>query len=147
MALTIRVQASADGKTWLTVAGEIDLDTVASLHDAVAAALRDRRPSALIIDMRGVSFIDSTGISGLIRGRRLADAYRASYHLVNVTGTARWVLEVAGVLHHLGGEPVPAAGHVAAPDAAHMVAPNASHMVAPDAHVAAPDDPRARQIR
>jgi anti-sigma B factor antagonist len=103
MTVTLSIQTSTevDGSVRLALAGEIDLDTVGSLHDAVAAALRGRKPAALAIDLDGVTFIDSTGISGLVRARRLADAYRAAFRVINVTGAARWVLEVAGVLDYL----------------------------------------------
>ena len=67
--------AGADGLTitreqhgtivWLTVFGELDLATAPQLRDAYARAQHDQ-PDVILIDLAGVTFIDSTGLHTLL---------------------------------------------------------------------------------
>ncbi len=50
----------------LQVSGELDIATVAVLRDAVGKALAEG-PSALLVDLTGTRFLDSTGCRELIR--------------------------------------------------------------------------------
>jgi anti-anti-sigma factor len=73
----------ADGRTVLAVSGEIDIATV----DEVAAAVRDELVEGpLLLDLHGLSFIDSSGL------RMLIDLLRESEQ-------AGWSLTIANELH------------------------------------------------
>jgi anti-anti-sigma factor len=50
----------------LQVAGELDIATVQVLRDAVAKALAEG-PPALLVDLTGTRFLDSTGCRELVR--------------------------------------------------------------------------------
>ena len=50
------------------IRGEIDHHTAVSVRNGVDAAIFERRPRRLIMDMSGVTFMDSSGL-GLIMGR------------------------------------------------------------------------------
>jgi anti-anti-sigma factor len=52
-----------DGSWWVVVRGEIDLATVAALEADLARL--ESRP--IVLDLSGVSFIDSTGLTLLVR--------------------------------------------------------------------------------
>ncbi len=52
-----------------TVHGEIDIDTVAALSDHLGYLAR-KNPQCLVIDLAGVSFIDSSGLAGFVRIRK-----------------------------------------------------------------------------
>jgi anti-sigma B factor antagonist len=75
--LRIQIERSSD-RDCVAVLGELDIATAPSLDDAVLG-LEDARPGLLVIDLTGVSFIDSTGLSVLLtasnrareQGRRL----------------------------------------------------------------------------
>jgi anti-anti-sigma factor len=60
------VQARGDLRV-VTVVGDLDLRTISALDAAVATAVAARRPAALAVDLTSCSFIDSTGISRLLR--------------------------------------------------------------------------------
>jgi anti-anti-sigma factor len=51
-----------------TVRGEIDIDTVATLSELLGH-LAAKNPQRLIIDLAGVSFVDSSGLGGFVRIR------------------------------------------------------------------------------
>jgi anti-anti-sigma factor len=57
-----------------------------------------------LVDLGEVTFLDSSGIGCLVRGRQLADAHGVGYRLGHARDHVRWVLEVAGVWSYLGGE-------------------------------------------
>jgi anti-anti-sigma factor len=53
--------ATQGGAVKLTLSGELDLGTAPRLHAAVEAALRDS-PPRLIVDLRPLGFLDSSGL-------------------------------------------------------------------------------------
>ncbi|HEX3648631.1 MAG TPA: STAS domain-containing protein [Pseudonocardiaceae bacterium] len=53
------------------VAGEVDLSTADDVAAAVTAGLASR-PSAVVLDLTGVSFLDSAGLAVLARGHLAA---------------------------------------------------------------------------
>ena len=52
-----------------TVRGEIDIGTVAALSGHLGQLVR-QNPQRLVIDLAGVSFIDSSGLAGFVRVRQ-----------------------------------------------------------------------------
>jgi anti-anti-sigma factor len=92
-------------KTSVVVSGEIDVlyvETLASELTAAAGSDAER----IEVDLSGVTFIDSTGINTLVKGRRLATANGKGYRVVGSDGFVRDVLKLSGVWDHLTG-PVP----------------------------------------
>lgn len=77
------------------VRGEIDLETGPPLRDHLAATLL--RAPELVLDLRGVSFIDSTGLQALVATRRRANLTGERFRLVVAPGGA-----VARILHLTG---------------------------------------------
>ncbi len=67
-ALTIDERWDADVAI-ATVRGEIDIETVATMSEHLGH-LAGKNPQRLIIDLAGVSFIDSSGLSGFVRIRK-----------------------------------------------------------------------------
>lgn len=78
-----------DGRTMLRVHGEIDI----SAQDAFRAAIASLRDGPCVIDVAGVSFLDSSGIAVLFE----ALSSRKSVVLRNPTMPVRRVLEVVGL--------------------------------------------------
>jgi anti-anti-sigma factor len=97
--LTIASEGTAEVR--LALAGDLDLASEGALRQAVEAAFKAGGVTSLTIDLAGVAFLDSTGVAGLVRARRLADAYQASFGVANATGAVAWVLDVAGVRSYL----------------------------------------------
>lgn len=58
------------GGALLTVQGEVDLVTAPELQAALESALPER--ARVVIDLRGVTFLDSTGLALLLRYDRKA---------------------------------------------------------------------------
>jgi anti-sigma B factor antagonist len=100
----------AEGR--LTVTGQLDLSGsdrfIACLREA-----RDREPEDLVIDLRGLTFIDSTGLSMLLKADALARQGYFRLHIVrSAADIVRAVLEDTGVERYLPlvDEPPPGRG-------------------------------------
>jgi anti-sigma B factor antagonist len=88
----------------VTAVGEVDLSAAAPVDAAIEAAVHTAGVEAVVVDLAGVTFLDSSGISVLLRGRRLADTCHVDYRIAGATGIVLTVLEMTGVLPHLSDE-------------------------------------------
>lgn len=109
MSLSIATTRSFSGEVEISPRGEIDVDTAHEVREAVAAVMKDQRPTQINLNLRGITFIDSVGISALVAGFQAAEV--GGVKLV-VTEPSRFVhrqLWVTGLLG-LFGAPEPADG-------------------------------------
>jgi anti-sigma B factor antagonist len=86
----LTVDEGEDGRT-LVLRGEIDMSNV---EDLVKAALSRPHTERLRMRMEGVTFIDSTGIRGLLR---IAEANSGELEVVAPHPAVRKVLRVLGL--------------------------------------------------
>ena len=88
---------SADRQLLLELSGEIDhhgaRDALRELELAVDAAL----PARLVLDMTGVTFMDSSGIALILRAQQRMQLLDGSVLVCSVPPQARRVLDAAGV--------------------------------------------------
>ncbi len=82
--LGVQVHHGEDRVTFV-LTGELDLVTVGRLHEQLAAAQGDR-PPLIVVDLRELEFMDSSGLAELVRATR--DARADGRRLVLVTGSA-----------------------------------------------------------
>jgi len=69
----------------VTVTGDIDLAGVAALERARAKAL-DGNPERMLIDLRGVNFVDSSGLGFLLQTERAARSHGCTLRLLRSRG-------------------------------------------------------------
>jgi anti-sigma B factor antagonist len=82
----------------LTLSGEVDLAQTDKLVDRGNELLRTAAPGQrLVIDMGRVRFIDSSGLSGLLRLRRIAEQRNVSISLRDVPEQIMGLLRLAGL--------------------------------------------------
>ena len=94
------ITVSHDGSTRVAAHGELDLSSVDVLRGALDEAVR-LGGREIVLDLSGLTFIDSTGLHLLIE--RDAAACRAGYAFaVAVDGSVsvRRILQVAGLSEH-----------------------------------------------
>jgi anti-anti-sigma factor len=84
-----------DGVRVVAVSGELDLDTMGELNEALAAD--NGLQATTVVDLRGLTFIDSSGVSGVLSAARRARD--AGARLVCVPGSPqiRRVFQMTGV--------------------------------------------------
>jgi anti-anti-sigma factor len=104
VALTISSHAPDPGLLTLTLAGELDLAAADALRDAVTEAVKSPVVNAVLVDLDGVTFLDSTGIGVLVAGWRAANDSGKRLRVDNAHGMAHEVLRITGVWPALSGE-------------------------------------------
>ena len=80
----------------VAVRGEIEIATAPQLTAALDDAIR-RSSGPFIVDLTTVDFLDSSGISCLVRARALLGREDRTLGLVCPPGSVRRVLEIAGI--------------------------------------------------
>lgn len=85
-----------DGRAVVWVAGEVDLETAAQLGDQALDALRTVSPH-LVLDLSGVSFMDSTGLKVLLSIQRRADLAGGSLAVAAASRSVRKILGLTGL--------------------------------------------------
>jgi anti-anti-sigma factor len=66
----------SDGTVLISPYGEVDLDNAYLIREAVDAVLLGTKPAKIVLDLSGVSFIDSVGIGVLVACYHAATACR-----------------------------------------------------------------------
>ena len=77
------------------VSGELDILTAAMLEQELRAAAAETSGD-LVVDLGGVSFMDSAGMNVLVRLFKVLDKDDRTLVLRNTTGSVRRVLELGG---------------------------------------------------
>lgn len=92
MALTIQTD---DGSTAyvLRAEGEVDLYTSPELRKAILQALRTSKP--LQLDLRGVEYMDSSGVATLVEGLKSAGKSKQGFQLVAPSTAVTKVLQLS----------------------------------------------------
>jgi anti-sigma B factor antagonist len=80
----------------VTIGGELEYGTAARLRAALLE-ISQSDASRLVLDMAGVDFLDSSGISLLIQAKQRFDAQGSVFVLRRPQSRVTRVLEVAGV--------------------------------------------------
>lgn len=91
----LEIDVTTDGT--IVVRGDVDAASAPRFADAIHAST-----SAVIIDVRDCSFMDSTGISVLVEAKALADARAADFQLVEPSVPVARLLEICGMSSFLG---------------------------------------------
>lgn len=102
MELSLATHRDSDTAT-VVVGGDVDLATVAGLDRQIASALDTPGIAAVTVDLSDVTFLDSSGISALIKARKLADERKIRLRVNGASGFIRQVLELSGVWQYLSG--------------------------------------------
>ena len=84
------------GAAVVFVSGELDLSTAPELSRSLVTVL-DQHPQALTLDLAGVEFIDSTGLTLLVRTSKRLQEHDGALRLTSPTPPVRRVLELVGL--------------------------------------------------
>ena len=109
-------ESELGGAPGVAVRGEVDVSAVPALVEALDAAIRDSA-GAFVIDLCDVEFLDSSGLSALVRARALLGREERALAVVCPPGPVRRLFEVAAVadLFHLYGSREEAAAALVPP--------------------------------
>ena len=88
---------SRDSELTIALSGEIDHHAARELMAQLDQAIAERLPAQLVLDLSGVTFMDSSGIAVLLRSLRQMGHTGGSLRAVNIPAQARKVLDAAGI--------------------------------------------------
>jgi anti-sigma B factor antagonist len=95
--MDLQVQTRQEGEVAvLAASGEVDVYTAPDLDRAITETLGDGR-SRLVIDLSGVSFLDSTGLGVLVKGLKGAREADGWLHLVVTAERIRKIFDITGL--------------------------------------------------
>ncbi len=81
----------------ISLAGELDHHAARGLMESIDRCIEQNLPVKTILDMGGLTFMDSSGIAVVLRARRRMEALAGSLVVVNIPRQAARVLETAGL--------------------------------------------------
>ena len=94
--LTLDVEPGTT-ETVVVVSGEIDVHTARVLDELIAQLLESAAP-AVVLDMAGVGFIDSSGLRSLLTAQRQFERANIAFALRRLSSAMRRLLEATGLL-------------------------------------------------
>jgi anti-anti-sigma factor len=97
----LRLERRSEGaRHTLTLTGELDLATVADLDGMIEQACSDGA-AELVLELRGLSFMDSTGLSAILAAHERCAEHGCELLLTRPQRTVERLLELTGVIGRL----------------------------------------------
>ena len=84
--------------TILELVGDITLYNTPDVRKAIVGLLKEKRVPCLLVNLRGVRYIDSSGVASLVEGLKISRDMQVRFALCGLTKTAREVLELTRLL-------------------------------------------------
>jgi anti-sigma B factor antagonist len=78
----------------LPLDGEIDLHVSPQISASLAAMIK-KKPAKLVVDLAGVTYIDSSGLAILIEAMQSVGAYGGKFALAGLQESVRPIFEIA----------------------------------------------------
>jgi anti-anti-sigma factor len=95
--LALARSSTGYGTVRLAASGEIDICNVDRVRAMIESIVNDRATRRLTLDLAGLDYIDSTGVSALIGGLRLSQRNGTAFSVVNPRGDVLRVLKILGL--------------------------------------------------
>jgi anti-anti-sigma factor len=100
--LEICLEPVRPGEVVVLVRGALDCATSGQFRAAITALLNRGSVESIGVDLRGVDFIDSTGIGTLVVAQRICQAVGVRLRLIAVSAFASRLLGIVGIEEALG---------------------------------------------
>ncbi|MBX7110795.1 MAG: STAS domain-containing protein [Dehalococcoidia bacterium] len=91
--MRILLETPSDGAAVLHIHGRLDLTAASDVKSAILRAVDNGRPQ-VVVDLKDVPFIDSSGLGALIGGLRAARTAGGDLRIANPGPQARMILEL-----------------------------------------------------
>ncbi len=97
MTISVDVREPSRRVALIAVAGEIDYATAADVRHAVSEAISTIQPTRIVVDIAGVTLIDSTGVGILVVAYRICRQLGIEFSVRNQTDLVDRALRALGV--------------------------------------------------
>jgi anti-sigma B factor antagonist len=89
----------AGRETVMRLSGRVDVDSSPDLRDRLRTLLSEEAlPQSIVVDLAGVSYIETSGIATLIEALRTARHHQVDFRLQGLSGAVLRLFQVTGVL-------------------------------------------------
>ncbi len=95
--MQISTRQSGDA-TILDVMGDIDLYNSPEIRKALLGALREQRAPRVIVNLKNVKYIDSSGVASLVEALKVSRDLKSRFILFGLSPAAREVLELSRLI-------------------------------------------------
>ena len=85
----------------ITLSGELDHHAAKGLMEAIDRCMEQNLPVKTLLDLGGLTFMDSSGIAVVLRAKRRMEALAGALVVVNIPRQAARVLETAGLSRYV----------------------------------------------
>jgi anti-sigma B factor antagonist len=98
---SLRIRTKVEGERHtVSISGELDVGSAQVLEETLAEACASGAKE-LVLDLGRVEFMDSTGLSAILQGKRLCEAHQCRYSLTPAQRPVERVFEATGVRRRL----------------------------------------------
>lgn len=88
----------AGTSTVVDVVGDIDLYNSPEIRKVLLETIRDKRVPRVIINLKDVRYIDSSGVASLVEGLKVSRNMNSRFILYGLSAAAREVLELSRLI-------------------------------------------------
>ena len=96
MSIDLKLDKTGDAVT-VSVTGDIDMSSSTKMRDALAPLFQNNN-KVVVVDLSGVSYIDSSGIATLVEGLQWSHNSKNKFRLAALTPGVKDVFEIARLL-------------------------------------------------
>jgi anti-sigma B factor antagonist len=96
MSIDLQLDKAGDVVT-IIVSGDIDMSSSTKMRDVLTPLFQDDN-KVIIVDLSGVSYMDSSGIATLVEGLQWSHASKNKFRLAALTPGVKDVFEIARLL-------------------------------------------------
>ena len=96
MAIDLKLDKT-EGSVTITVSGDIDMSSSTQMRDALTPLFQNSN-EVIVVDLSGVSYIDSSGIATLVEGLQWSHSSNNTFRLAALTPGVKDVFEIARLL-------------------------------------------------
>ncbi|MCL1908855.1 MAG: STAS domain-containing protein [Holophagaceae bacterium] len=89
-----------DAASVLAVKGKVNFEVTAQLREAIKETISTHQPKLLVINLEGVSFIDSSGLGLLVAARSSIDKISGCLHLCNLPSQVKKVFDQTNLTNY-----------------------------------------------
>ncbi|MEK9629688.1 MAG: STAS domain-containing protein [Nitrospinota bacterium] len=97
MSIELKLEHPADNTVTVSIQGDIDMSSSTKVRDTLTPLFQDNN-KAIIVDLSGVSYIDSSGIATLVEGLQWSHSNQSKFRLASMTPGVKDVFEIARLL-------------------------------------------------
>ena len=94
---SLTVRANDGGPVVVAVAGDFDMNGAEEFHACIDELIDSSNGAVLIVDLSDVTFIDSCGISALLKARRLVTREHRELRFEHLSAPASRLIELTGL--------------------------------------------------